>query len=98
MSDILIKNMEMPKTCAKCQIKDVIECTRWKLVRSVVLDRHKDCPLIPIPPHGRLGDLDKLESGLLDMAKHQYGERQQGILGCCATIRLTPAIIPAEEE
>ena len=42
-------------------------------------------------------DLDKLENGLRHMAKYQFGERQQGILGCCETIRLAPTIIPAEE-
>lgn len=52
---------------------------------------------VSVPPHGRLGDLDKLENGLRHMAKYQHGERQQGILGCCETIRLTPTIIPAEE-
>lgn len=40
----------------------------------------------------RLGDLDKLESGLRIVAKHQSGERQQGILGCCETIRLAPTV------
>ena len=52
---------------------------------------------VPVPKHDRLGDLDKLENGLRHMAKYQYGERQQGILGCCETIRLAPTIIPAEE-
>lgn len=49
---ILIRGMEMPKTCGKCQIKNAIECNRWKLVRSDMLDRHKDCPIISVPPHG----------------------------------------------
>ena len=51
---------------------------------------------VPVPQHGRLGDLDKLERGLRHMAKYQHGDRQQGILGCCETIRLAPTIIPAE--
>lgn len=59
--------------------------------------RRDDCPLVPVPPHGRLGDLDELESGLRNMAKYQSGYRQQGILGCCETIRLSTTIIPAEE-
>ena len=54
--------------------------------------------MVDIPPHGRLVDADKLESGLRLMAKYQHGERQQSILGCCETIRLAPTIIPAEEE
>lgn len=51
-----------------------------------------------LPQHGRLGDLDKLENGLRLMAKYQHGERQQGILGCCATIRMASTIIEAEDE
>ena len=53
---------------------------------------------LPPIPHGRIGDLDKLENGLRHMAKYQHGERQQGILGCCETIRMAPTIIPAEED
>ena len=49
-----------------------------------------------LPPHGRLIDADKLERGMRQMAKHQTGERQQGILGCCETIRLAETIIPAD--
>lgn len=40
----------------------------------------------------RLGDLDKLEIGLRNIAKYQSGERQQGIWGCCETIRLAPTV------
>ena len=58
--DILIKGMEMPKSCAKC-----LEIG-WHYVFECVLDdvehgeRKTDCPLIPVPQHGRLGDLDAL--------------------------------------
>lgn len=97
MSSILIKDVEMPKNCGECRIKSAIYCELWRLVRSVNLDRHRKCPIATVPPHGRLGDLDRLESGLRLMAKYQDGERQQGILGCCETIRLAKTIIPAEE-
>ncbi len=51
---VYIKGMEMPTTCGKCKIKNAIECNRWKFVRSVALDRHRDCPLVPVPEYGRL--------------------------------------------
>ena len=67
---VYIKGMEMPKTCwdcacsiyyesqdkAMCDITDeTLDYTLWKR------ERRPDCPLIDIPtPHGRLGDLDKL--------------------------------------
>lgn len=60
MGGIYIKGMEMPTACGKCKIKNAIKCNRWELVRSVLLDRHRDCPLVPVPPHGRLADLDAL--------------------------------------
>ena len=57
------------------------------------------CPLVPLPEgHGRLGDLDRIESFLQTLALYQSGERQQGILGCCETIKATKAVVPAEGE
>ena len=53
---------------------------------------------IPVPDHGRLGDLDKLEGEMRLLAKHQTGYRQQGILGCCETVRSAPAVIPADRK
>ena len=98
---ILIKGMEMPKSCWLCYFQDCGNCVlnNHKVVDNCILEdrRDEDCQLFPVPPHGRLGDLGKLESGLRHMAKYQDGEKQQGILGCCETIRLAPTIIPAEE-
>ena len=91
--NVLIKGMEMPKEGNETIIRILPDGT--------VLDQyghHIGITATPIPPHGRLGDLNELESGLRHMAKYQDGERQQGILGCCETIRLTPTIIPASEE
>ena len=96
---ILINGMEMPRKCIRCPVNVYGRClvNDDKDVSKATADavRDKDCPLIPIPPHGRLGDLDKLENGLRHMAKYQHGERQQGILGCCETIRTAPTIIEA---
>jgi hypothetical protein len=63
-----------------------------------ILFRFWQMDWLPPIPHGRLGDLDNLEEGLRHMAKYQHGERQQGILGCCETIRSAPVVIPASEE
>ena len=54
--------------------------------------------IIPVPLHGRLGDLDALERNLREMADYQHGDRQQGILGCCNTICSAHTIIPADPE
>ena len=103
---VYIPGMEMPKGCAFCKIsrrngKKMIcpfiwKC-EWDIHDPMSADHRLDgCPLVPVPEHGRLGDLDKLENGFRYMAKYQHGERQQGILGCCETIRLAPTIIPAD--
>lgn len=96
-------NMKMPETCGKCPCRSIAYGYRCnatgKRFDNNPLERIMSwCPLVPVPPHGRLGDLDKLENGLRHMAKYQHGERQQGILGCCETIRLATTIIEAEEE
>ena len=51
---ILIKGMEMPRNCAACCLYGF--CKHWD-IRS---DRHEDCPLVPVPLHGRLVDADAL--------------------------------------
>ena len=98
MADILIRGMEMPS----------IEL-EWRIIRDqdgkwYAIDVNAETTdgewheIVPVPEHGRLGDLDKLEDGLRNMAKYQSGDRQQGILGCCETIRMTPTVIPASAE
>ena len=55
MSGIYIKNMEMP-TCATCQLESF--CNKWASHDAEWQKQHRDenCPLIPIPNHGRLID------------------------------------------
>ena len=70
--DVLIKNMELPKSCysdefkycpflffdydtkSHCELSDEIRCTKTR--------RPKDCPLVELPPHGRLIDEAHLAS------------------------------------
>lgn len=67
---VLIKGMEMPEKCANCPIcvamplGDYVvyhKCTLLNLLASK-RRRRNDCPLIPIPPHGRLKDADAFDS------------------------------------
>ena len=67
---IYIKGMEMPKNCMDCPMNyDSIDCT---LVFDISLrdkdnefmyedKRHPNCPLIELPPHGRLIDANALK-------------------------------------
>lgn len=72
MSSVLVRGMEMPKSCDDCPLNyDQMACavtgTRWWSDRMMLMDfdsdkeRLYDCPLIEVKkPHGRLGDLDAL--------------------------------------
>lgn len=66
MAEILIKGMEMPKTCRRCMEMEIpVRCRvmEQEAVTAVMsgYDRPSDCPLIELPPHGRLVDADKLK-------------------------------------
>lgn len=59
---ILIKGMEMPTSCAKCRLFGAYGCpfigaVGYALTRG---ERNEDCPLVPVPDHGRLIDLDAI--------------------------------------
>ena len=60
---ILIKGMEMPPNCCQCPVNMEV-CKRgyeYLLAHPELYDkRADDCPIVEIPPHGRLGDLDAL--------------------------------------
>ena len=54
--------------------------------------RLDDCPLVPVPPHGRLGDLDKLAD---NMRSATAGMEHRAII--MHEIRRAPTIIPADD-
>lgn len=67
---ILIRGMEMPKSCWRCQLcltvdPDTYRCiptgqefeSTFDAIDHIVLS----CPLVEVPPHGRLIDADALE-------------------------------------
>ena len=60
---ILIKGMEMPPNCCQCPVNMEI-CKRgykYLLEHPELYDkRANDCPLVPVPEHGRLIDADRL--------------------------------------
>ena len=64
---VLINGMEMPTNCADCPLNyDQMACavtwTRWWSDSMVIInfdsdkERMPNCPLIEVPPHGRLID------------------------------------------
>ena len=99
---ILIKGMEMPTSCYACMFfaqtnywnkedeADILShCKRtgektWESVNGYL----PNCPLVPVPPHGRLIDADALvrDNGIKEIP--EYYE----------VVRDAPTIIEAEEE
>lgn len=92
---ILIKNMEMPTSCAKCKLFGEYGCpfigaVGYALTRG---ERNEDCPLVPIQPHGRLIDADAFLALINDSTI--LSEFLKCIIN--PLIRGEPTIIPAEE-
>ena len=62
---ILIEGMEMPKSCHSCPMCFMRFCQAGDRELSERetrpnAKRPEDCPLVPVPPHGRLIDADAL--------------------------------------
>ena len=109
---ILIKGMEMPKNCGECPCCEntFYQCNingaRFFKVRDAYEKRHPDCPLIELPPHGRLIDADALAGrlGITDMdcykcawGNHGFCSRGGDFTDACEAIEDAPTIIEAEE-
>ena len=60
---VIVTGMEMPKNCQECAlyIEGACYAKGYRDYRSI-MDTAKpdDCPLVELPPHGRLIDADKL--------------------------------------
>lgn len=96
MSGIYIKGMEMPTSCLECDWcahtipADNYIC--YRLNRAVIGVAKEDvdesvnvcCPLVPVPPHGRLIDADALAKNVTGAIYH-------------SELRAAPTIIEAEE-
>lgn len=104
---ILAKGVKMPKNCHECEFVDILPtcpCSKmadedfWKNV-SLAVEGHKDCPLVPVPPHGRLIDadefFDKIPPG--DIEHDEKISRTGAIADVCTWVLSAPTIIEAEE-
>ena len=107
---ILIKGMEMPESCELCAIKAWDEgdggyVCPFSGVPTTNLCRQYDCPLIPVPPHGRLIDADALDERVHERQDRIAGSdihRDWTVFCTLADVRdcidNAPTIIEAEEE
>lgn len=104
MMGVYIKGMEMPSCCEKCPVntKDAfggIGCrvTGYIPLRKADQDFPNWCPLVPVPPHGRLIDGDVAE--VIHFTEEGAAEKDfyDGILYAADWISNQPTVIPAEE-
>ena len=98
---ILIKGMEMPKNCWLCPLSDLYEKPREMLMCKILKEevlRYKidsNCPLVEIPPHGRLIDADVLSKKMRGVVFR--GEEKDVLHHNVQVFLDAPTIIEAEE-
>lgn len=110
MSGVYIPNMEMPKNCTECEwheyygdwwLVDACRITGTMPIKNAKKGRADDCPLIPVPNHGRLVDADALIRRIYDAAKQQpeiadlYEDEADSMI---AWLKTAPTIIPADKD
>ena len=115
---ILIKGMEMPTNCRDCPLKmNCDDCEGWECVcvpshhQIGYLDellsdkRRDDCPLVELPPHGRLIDADALRQTMYHEAFETDSPMQKWDSGCWIRYKMfenaeetAPTIIPTDKD
>ena len=103
---ILIKDMEMPQSCGDCKffawkrgvgqhcaVDDGITFHATIDGMDVAYERNGNCPLVPVPPHGRLIDAD----ALLRDNRSAFVDRDGYPEFSYSAVTDAPTIIPAEE-
>ena len=76
---VLVKGMDMPESCRKCSLKMNCDACEGFSVQCLPLHRpigffdelpddrrRDDCPLVCVPPHGRL-----IDESVIDLAKYE---------------------------
>ena len=101
---IIVKGMEMPKNCDECPCYYETEGA-WRnecevLGKEYIADDYRPewCPLVELPPHGRLIDADALN----DMINRSYPmtdrvDVHNGYAICQEMIKQLPTIIEADD-
>ena len=109
MSGIYIKGMEMPKDCRDCpcfSAEDVLcqadgtidfQMSAREMIHAERIVPPRECPLIPIPPHGRLIDADVLFDFIRYIYKTAQGDARKAYSDVLCTIIAAGDVIPAEE-
>ena len=108
---------DMPTSCHACHLKmNCDDCEGWECVcvplhqeignlDDLLTDKRRDdCPLIPVPTHGRLIDADKMresirrQTGLLKLMGGELSDVAEMLeKGFLQEIDNAPTVIPKEE-
>lgn len=94
---VLVKGMEIPKSCRDCGIEqEGFWCGAldgYQNTRCFTNERREDCPLVPVPEHGRLIDADEFLKRAIGTKcfRGDYALMLEELVGESTTI------IPAEE-
>lgn len=81
---VLIKGFPLPNNCGACPLR-----LAWCRERIYMVTRPERCPLVPVPPHGRLIDADAFFDDLLFPSK-RFEQGMRELIGDA------PTVIPAE--
>ena len=106
---VLIRGMEIPKSCANCEWSKLSKmdlgmscfCTLAKKIGSLEIAKNNRldfCPLIPVPPHGRLIDADNIGLTNFEIILCQKGNPYKNALEMLLKkIENAPTIIQTEK-
>ena len=96
---VMIRGMKLPDNCLECPLEtDYGTCGYYSLFveaghDSEVWKRRDDCPLVEVPPHGRLIDADALErDGWYLMRVNTAGGKYEA-----GRLAIAPTVIETEE-
>jgi len=106
---ILIKGMEMPKSCDICPFAKTNDDLSVEDYRSMYCDfpgigeyvtdyeaaRHPDCPLVEVPPHNDLIDVNALKIAIMGIEEGSKLSMLKHTLDC---INNAPVVIPKDKE
>ena len=91
MMGVYIRGMEMPTNCGECPMICEDDLCRITKGGRTIKDRPPHCPLIEIPPHGRLIDADAFEKQNAyfwnrDFINPKYSETLADLVNAAPTI------------
>ena len=106
MGSVIVKGMDMPQNCQNCMDANLniaislfgAMCPFCEKIFvadiNIRKQRHPDCPLIELPPHGRLIDIKSVEDGKFVTVINDYQRWWNGALE--SVIDNAPTVIEAE--